>query len=96
MSSFSHMCNQQGTIAPAGTWVLPGGCCNLLVPQWEMERGGGDGRCSPEGVPGSAESTFSIFPSSLCAAKMQKVSSEDALVITNAPLASSALIDLFA
>ena len=31
--SFSHVGNQQGTLAPDGSWALPGDRCNLVVPQ---------------------------------------------------------------
>lgn len=67
--------------------------CNLVVPQLGMKRGGGDGRRTPQGVPHSAESTFSIFPPQPARAKMLKVSRKDALVITTLHSASSAFID---
>lgn len=31
--SLSHIGNQQGTMAPAGSWAFPRDCCNLVVPQ---------------------------------------------------------------
>lgn len=30
--------NQQETVAPAGSWLLPGGFCNLVVPRWGMQK----------------------------------------------------------
>lgn len=88
----SHKGNQQGTAVPVGSGALPGGRCNLVVPQWGVKREEVETRgCSP-GESGSAESNLLHLPTSLCAAKMLKVSRKGALVIT--PAASHALPSL--